>query len=665
MSTFLSSVATAAKPRAALTAGAAVADFFRYHGVWAPGVRLFRGVGFRAKALVISGAFAVPLLLLGAAFMDDKAGAIQAGEKAGVGVAYTREALQVLHALQNRRLAALQASLGPGGDGAQAQAALDQALKRLASAQQQHGAELGTTRAHALLLTQLQAAPAAAAAGAVEPLLAAHQPALAAARALLVSATDTSRPRLDPDLGTEELMDGALGALPQLIEATALLRDLSLAAARGAAATPGLARARTVQEVLGSVHEDRWQASVDKAGAVHTGLDKRLQTGAVRQRLRDFQAQAGAASPNASAIESSGAAALQALQATQTQMLDTLDTLLAARVSALQQRRLMVCGIVVASLLVVAYLFMSFRRVLDGGLREVAFHINAMRDGNLTTQPRAWGHDEAASLMGTLGEMQQALRHIVTQVREASNRLVDSSGDIASGAADLSRRTEESAATLVQTAAAMEQIAATARNNADTVSAATRLAGSNADSAEAGRVVIGELTATMQAINESSVRIGDIIGTIEGIAFQTNILALNAAVEAARAGDQGRGFAVVAAEVRALAQRSSTAAREITALIANSVNQVESGVRVTQRAGQSIGAVVDSSRHVRQLLDQVAVGAREQDVGVQQSTRSVQALDGVTQQNASLVGQTAAAADVLKAQAMSLADEVARFKLHG
>jgi methyl-accepting chemotaxis protein len=209
----------------------------------------------------------------------------------------------------------------------------------------------------------------------------------------------------------------------------------------------------------------------------------------------------------------------------------------------------------------------------------------------------------------------------------------------------------------------MEQISSTVKSNEETVGEATRLAGANADAAARGGAIIGKVVTTMEAINASSGRIGDIIGTIDGIAFQTNLLALNAAVEAARAGEQGRGFAVVAGEVRALAKRSSTAAREIKMLITNSIGQVESGVRVVKQAGETIDEIVGASARVRELLSEVAVGAREQTLGIAQSARAVQELDTVTQQNATLVEQTAAAAGTLNEQAHGLAGEVAQFRL--
>ena len=209
----------------------------------------------------------------------------------------------------------------------------------------------------------------------------------------------------------------------------------------------------------------------------------------------------------------------------------------------------------------------------------------------------------------------------------------------------------------------MEEISATVKNGSDLTSEAAEVARRNAAVAEEGGRVMQQVAGTMDDIRASSARIAEIIGTIDGIAFQTNILALNAAVEAARAGEQGRGFAVVAGEVRTLAQRSASAAREIKGLIGSSVEQVEAGTEVVRRAGETIGGIVASSRQVDRLLDEVATGAREQSAGIAQLGQALQELDRMTQQNAALVEQTAAAAASMRGQADGLAGEVARFKL--
>ncbi|QPF75297.1 HAMP domain-containing protein [Roseateles sp. DAIF2] len=330
-----------------------------------------------------------------------------------------------------------------------------------------------------------------------------------------------------------------------------------------------------------------------------------------------------------------------------------------------QTRRhaLQVALVVGLALLVAGYFFISFYKVMEGGLNETRRHLHAMTEGDLTTSPSPWGRDEAAQLMRDLHAMQQSLRRMVLSVRHSSDAIVRSSEEIASGALDLSARTEQAAASLEQSAASMEQIAATMHSSTEHTHEASSLARGNAGTAADGGRVMQEVVQTMEGIRTASTRIADIIGTIDGIAFQTNILALNAAVEAARAGEQGRGFAVVAGEVRSLAQRSATAAREIKALIGGSVERVESGTAIVQRAGGTIAQIVSGSQRVDQLLGEVARGAREQSQGIAQIGQAVQELDRNTQQNAALVEQTAAAAASMKRQADALATEVSRFQL--
>jgi len=328
-----------------------------------------------------------------------------------------------------------------------------------------------------------------------------------------------------------------------------------------------------------------------------------------------------------------------------------------------QRRWVMTGGVTVLALVVAGYLFLSFYRVMDGGLKETRRHLRAMTDGDLTTSPSPWGNDEAAQLMFELRAMQDSLRQMVQRVRQCSDEIVHSSNEIATGAMDLSSRTEQAASNLEQSAASMEQIAATVNTSAEHTRDASQIAQRNAAIASEGGQVMHEVIQTMDDIRASSAKIGEIIGAIDGIAFQTNILAFNAAVEAARAGEQGRGFAVVAGEVRMLAQRSAEAAREIKGLIGTSVEQVASGAAVVRKAGGTIDDIVSSSQRVNQLLGEVATAASEQSGGIQQIGQAVQDLDRMTQQNAALVEETAAAASALNGQAQTLSAEVARFKL--
>ena len=330
---------------------------------------------------------------------------------------------------------------------------------------------------------------------------------------------------------------------------------------------------------------------------------------------------------------------------------------------ALWRQMAWVGSIVVLVQLFAGYLFLSFYRVMDGGLRETRRHLRAMAAGDLTTAPRGWGQDESAQLMRELGRMQESLRSMVQRVRNSSDHIVEASDQMASGAADLSGRTEHAAAALEQSAASMERIAAAVKSGAENTEEASRVARHNAAIAEDGGRVMHEVVATMEGIRVASARIAEIVGTIDGIAFQTNILALNAAVEAARAGAQGRGFAVVAQEVRMLAQRSAEAAKEIKALIGGSVQQVQAGTVVVRKAGAAMQDIVGASQRVSELLGAVATGAREQSLGIGQVGEAVVELDRVTQQNAALVEQTAHGAADMRELARTLAEEVARFRM--
>ncbi|WP_310740867.1 methyl-accepting chemotaxis protein [Aquincola sp. J276] len=269
----------------------------------------------------------------------------------------------------------------------------------------------------------------------------------------------------------------------------------------------------------------------------------------------------------------------------------------------------------------------------------------------------------SGSALASLRAMQASLAAIVSQVRDASHAIATGTAQIATGNADLSERTEEQASNLQQTAASMEELTATVRLNADTARQATQLATAASAVAVEGGAVVGRVVDTMGAITASSRRIVDIIATIDGIAFQTNILALNAAVEAARAGEQGRGFAVVAGEVRVLAQRSAEAAREIKALITDSVQKVETGSTQVGDAGRTMDDIVAQVRRVSQLIGEIELATTEQTQGIGQVGHAVAELDKVTQQNAALVDQNAAAADGVSRQAARLVDVVGAFKL--
>jgi methyl-accepting chemotaxis protein len=270
---------------------------------------------------------------------------------------------------------------------------------------------------------------------------------------------------------------------------------------------------------------------------------------------------------------------------------------------------------------------------------------------------------DTASIMASFARMQSSLSQLVQHVRQNSESVASASAQIAQGNQDLSSRTEQQASALQQTAATMEELGTTVRHNADNAKQANQLAQTASAVASQGGDVVGKVVVTMQGIHDSSRKIGDIIGTIDGIAFQTNILALNAAVEAARAGEQGRGFAVVASEVRTLAQRSAEAAKEIKSLIGRSVEQVEQGSALVDQAGKTMGEIVGSIQRVSDIVAEITSASVEQSSGVQQVGEAVSQMDQATQQNAALVEESASAAESLRNQAQQLVQTVAVFKL--
>ena len=325
--------------------------------------------------------------------------------------------------------------------------------------------------------------------------------------------------------------------------------------------------------------------------------------------------------------------------------------------------RYQVLGMLAAAVALAVLLGVVIARAITVPLRAAVAVAEAVAGGDLTRHIDSRSRDETGQLARALGAMTANLRLIVADVRSGVESVGTASAQIATGNIDLSQRTEEQAANLQQTAASMEQITSTVRQNADNASAASQLAASARDVAVRGGSVVGHVVATMNDITRSSRRIADIVGVIDGIAFQTNLLALNAAVEAARAGEQGRGFAVVAGEVRALAQRSGQAAREIKELISQSVGQVDDGARQVAEAGETMQRIVTQVQRVNDLVSEISAASGEQTRGIEQIGQAVAQLDQVTQQNAALVEESAAAADSMRTQAEHLAQSVSTFKV--
>ncbi|WP_087732138.1 methyl-accepting chemotaxis protein [Paraburkholderia piptadeniae] len=343
---------------------------------------------------------------------------------------------------------------------------------------------------------------------------------------------------------------------------------------------------------------------------------------------------------------------------------------IAARMAAMSQqaaddsRR---AGLISVVLMLVAFVTglggaFLFSRSITGPLKGAVQVARSVAGGNLTTALAARGTDEIGALVTALGEMQASLSRVVGKVRANADGVAMASSEIAAGNMSLSQRTEEQAASLEETAASMQELTGTVRQNAGNASHATALADKASGKAAHGGDVMQQVVETMEGISESSAKVGDIIAVIEGIAFQTNILALNAAVEAARAGEEGRGFAVVAGEVRGLAQRSATAAKDVKALIGQSASRVAAGSELVRDAGRIIREIVDSVQQVSAIIAEISAASNEQSTGIEQVNIAVTQMDEVTQQNAALVEEASAAAQAMAEQARALREAVAVFR---
>jgi methyl-accepting chemotaxis protein len=332
-----------------------------------------------------------------------------------------------------------------------------------------------------------------------------------------------------------------------------------------------------------------------------------------------------------------------------------------------ESRRLII-GLVAASLVIgigAASLMTRWLIKRLGGEPDYAAEIaQRIAAGDLTAQVEVSQHDRT-SLLFAMKTMRDSLVDIVSQVRAGTDTIATGSQQIAAGNRDLSSRTEQQASSLEETAASMEELTSTVRQNGDNARQANALAVSASEVAGKGGAVVAQVVDTMASINASSRQIADIIGVIDGIAFQTNILALNAAVEAARAGEQGRGFAVVAAEVRNLAQRSAGAAKEIKVLIRDSVGRVDAGAKLVEQAGATMDEIVASVQRVTDIMGEITAATGEQTAGIEQVNQAISQMDQVTQQNAALVEEAAAASDAMQGQAGNLAQVVSVFKLDG
>ena len=476
---------------------------------------------------------------------------------------------------------------------------------------------------------------------------------------------------LDPQPGSYFLVIGALQKMPRLTEL------LGQSRARGAvvltrrdaspeerAALASLAdRARSAQRELDLALAKAFAADADlKSELRDPAAAGSAAVGSMLTLMREQIVDAGAFSLSGEDYFKSSTQTIDAMYALTALAGKALEADLAGRLARFQAEQATLLGGVVVLVSLAAWLGLALARsiiVPAQQARAVAVRIAA---GDLRGEVPEGSADEMGQLLAAMREMQAALIRVVGGVRQGSDSVATASAQIAQGNHDLSERTEEQASALQQTAASMEQLGATVRQNADNAKQANQFAAGASSVAVKGGEVIAEVTRTMKGIQESSLRVVDIIGVIDGIAFQTNILALNAAVEAARAGEQGRGFAVVAGEVRSLARRSADAAKEIKGLIHHSVERVEQGAALADRAEGTMADIVAAVRRVSDIMGEISAASSEQSTGLAQVGEAVGQMDMATQQNAALVEESAAAAQSLTDQAQQLVQSVGGFR---
>ena len=636
-------------------------EFMHYRGPLSWGMRFMNRLRLRSKAALVMLAFLLPLVVMTGFIWQASQEQVSFATAEVTGLRQVRPMLRLHQAALVRREAML---LGDEAAQRAAQEAVQAAFAELQDRQRELALDKDFDQLRALheglMARPLRDSPQAT--------LEAHSAFSDALTAHVKDLTDASQLALDPDLDTYHMMNMALLRAPVQYDDSALMGTLGQLARKRGSVEPWMhdllievkASARMVEEEI----EKSFRLGVAQPHpGVAAPLDMEGADKAAAAELEAVAALLKGGDPAAADFTQLGRAATQAQVRIVNAVVDLLERRLHERIDGLKSRLRWQLCISVGAASLALYLLMSMVGSINAGLKEVRGHLRHLAEGDLCTHPEPWGPDELARMMEDLRDMQGSLRTIVRTVLQEADGVKQASQEIKDAALDLSQRTEQTAANLQQTSASMVTIAQTVQAGTRSLSEAAQGIQSNADAAGRGGDAIGEVVQTMEGIRQASNRIGEIIGVIDGIAFQTNILALNAAVEAARAGEHGRGFAVVASEVRGLAGRSAQAAREIKTLITSSIEQVHSGSDVVGRAGRIMGEVVGSAATVSQQMRAVAGRSVEQDRTLSEITAAVRELDDATQKNAALVEQTSAAAASLNQQAERLRVEVGFFKL--
>jgi methyl-accepting chemotaxis protein len=656
----------------AASAAARTHTLTEVHGAMAPGIRMFRNLRFKAKAWIITAVFVAPLLLTLYAYIEKEWADITFTRDEMAGAALVQEVYPLLQTLQAHRglsTAALSGDAAAKARMDEAGAKVTKALAQLKAADAAHGAPTGTKPD----FKKLEAAVGGLISGwgaiaDAKTNFASHTQLINELLTYVETVGDKSGLVLDPDLDSYYMMVTSVGLGPIMLEDSAWLRGTGRKILVDGLITPEQRLAIERRLVRLQMNIEAVNHGLERAYAYNPSLKS---TGALEglSAAREMEKLVRAAllgdslNGTPESYFDATTAQIDAQFAKFSKAHDALEDLLQARYDALQSHMAWILAVVGACLLLAGYFFYAFSLVENGGIRYLGKHIKALAVGDLTTPQSVWGRDEIGYSLNRLFESIQGLKTTLAAIQQNADAVSLSSREIAAGNHDLSARTEKNASALEEASAGMDQLHELVERNLNSVREAERLMARLSEAAEASGHNVSAVVQRMSAIQAKSKQIGEIVGMIDGISFQTNILALNASVEAARAGEAGRGFAVVAQEVRSLAQRAAEAAKQINTIVSANTEEIEAGTQQVNAAGNTMQEMVDSVRKTSVVIQDITRASGEQSTGVAEMNKAVRDLTQSQQANAALVEEIAASASQLQNSGEALRDAAAVFKL--